>query len=180
MSTKFAKAAGIAAVLTVLLAGPVLADEMTTTSGSSTLEQLKDQRKTLQDQIKAEREKEKEDRAAASAAKAEALRACVAAAVDKREATIDAGWSAYATATTANLSTRRTALAAAWAMTDRTARRTAIQAAWKAWRDSQRATAKTWHAAKQAAWSQFSKDRRACGSGASSEAPENSSVDASL
>ncbi len=184
MSFKIARIAGTAAVLTLLLAGPVLAENAgpmrETSSTSSTIESLKDQRKALEDRIKAEREKARADKAAATAAQAEAARACVAAAVDKREVAIAAGWSAYASGTTANLAARRTALAAAWAMTDRAARRTAISAAWKTANEAQRATLKTWRAAKKSAWEQSSKDRRACGPSAASEMSESANADASL
>jgi gas vesicle protein len=191
MVKKFAKAAGAAAIVTMLLSGPVLAQDTatntSTSSGTSTLDQLKEQRKDLQEKIKEERERLKEEREhkkeeekAAREAKAQAMRACIATAVSKREAAIGSGWSTYSASTTAALAARKTALEAAWAKTDRTERKAAVAAAWKSWRETHRKLLADWRKAKKSAWETFSKDRRACGNGAASEAPENSSVDAQL
>ena len=64
--------------------------------------------------------------------------ACMQTAVDAREVSLAAAFSAYADGVKAALDVRRTSLKAAWALTDRDARRDAIRAAWKAFRQSHR------------------------------------------
>lgn len=105
--------------------------------------------------------------------------ACVAAAVDKREAAISAGWDAYAAAVKAAYSARRSALAAAWKLTDKKGRRDALRKAWTDWRKADHDARQDWMKAKHDAWQQFRKDRSACGPGAASEAPENEGNDQS-
>ncbi len=100
---------------------------------------------------------------------------CVASAVAKRESAIQAGFTALSSSWNLALTTRASDLAAAWAMTDKTARNTAIKDAWKKFTASKKAARKAYNDARKASWSQFSTDRKAC---KASNTGENSGGDA--
>ena len=89
--------------------------------------------------------------------------ACVQNAIDKRDTAIIAALDTYHTAIVATLTTRKNALKAAWALTDRKARRAAINAAWKQFRADSRTAMRTLSTAKNNAWKQFRTDRKVCG-----------------
>lgn len=88
--------------------------------------------------------------------------ACVAKAVDARETAVGTAFDALNTSLKSALSTRKTSLAAAWVLTDGTARSTAIKAAWKAFKDTSRAAHKTAKLAKKDAWKGFKAAVSAC------------------
>ena len=67
----------------------------------------------------------------------------------------------------AGLQARMTALDAAWSLTDSKARNAAIKAAWTAWAQASSSAAKAMRTAKNAAWTQFRADGKACGAPAS-------------
>jgi hypothetical protein len=160
------------------LALPVLAEDSMTTSATGTPMT----RHEIQDKLKGEREKLMGERKAQLAQLGETARVCLAAAVDKREAAVGAAFAAFSTSMTSALSTRRTALAAAWALTDAAARNAATKAAWQAWNTAAKSARQTLNAARRTAWSTFSTDRKACRPSTSIgvEAHESSSVDSSL
>jgi hypothetical protein len=88
---------------------------------------------------------------------------CVQNAIDKRETAIIAALDTYHTAIITALNTRKTSLKAAWALTDRKARREAVATAWKQFRTDSNKLIRTLSAAKKSAWKQFATDRKACG-----------------
>lgn len=106
--------------------------------------------------------------------------ACVAAAVAKREAAIGTAFSTFSTAAQAALSARATALSAAWAMTDKTARRSAIKAAWRAYTTAIKASRKDLNTARHNAWAGFRTDTKACGPAATADEPASEGSDANL
>jgi len=89
--------------------------------------------------------------------------ACMKPAVLKREDALAVSADVYATALKTSLAARRTALLAAWDLTDATARQTAISAAWSAFQNSRATALNTHKVARNAAWAQFGVDRKACG-----------------
>ena len=88
---------------------------------------------------------------------------CIQVAVGKRDDAIGAAVGTLATTLQQALSARKTALQAAWAMTDRKARRDALKAAWATYKTAARQARKTLTSADKAAWDQFRNDRKACG-----------------
>ncbi len=88
--------------------------------------------------------------------------ACVAVAVDVRETAVGAAFTAMNNSLTSALSTRKTSLAAAWVMSDGTARANAINAAWKAFKDARHTAEKTAHTAQKDAWTGFKSAVKAC------------------
>lgn len=88
--------------------------------------------------------------------------ACVATAVDKREVAIQTALDTSYNTTKTALSTRRTALAAAWKLSDRTERREAIKTAWHAFKGTWKTAEKQLRADRKAAWKLFRTAARAC------------------
>lgn len=95
--------------------------------------------------------------------------ACMQAAVDKRDTALSAAVDAFASAIKSALDARKGALKAAWALTDKKARRAAIRAAWKAWTTSSQGARRDLNNARKAAWTQFYADRKSCGRGAAAD-----------
>lgn len=90
---------------------------------------------------------------------------CIQTAIDKRDNAIIAAVDKHATTIKDALATRRDALKAAWAITDRKARRQAIKDARTAYTKTVRQSRKDLNAARKATWKQYYKDRKACGKG---------------
>lgn len=88
--------------------------------------------------------------------------ACVQTAVGKRDDAIISAFSAFSTATSAALSARKTALVAAWGITDKKARRAAIKKAWNDFTAATKTARRTLNSARKTAWTQYAKDVRAC------------------
>lgn len=106
--------------------------------------------------------------------------ACIQAAIDKRDNAIIAAVDTFHDAAKSALQTRRDALKAAWALTDRDARRKAIRSAWENYRKSVRQARQDLNKVRRAAWAQYKTDRRACGKGVSSDEGIGAGVDAQL
>ena len=105
---------------------------------------------------------------------------CMQNAVDKRDTAVIAGFDAYHTSVSSALLTRKTALVAAWGLTDVTARNAAIRVAWKDYRTALSNARKTLRTARLAAWKQFHTDRRACKGPNNSNEANGQGVDATL
>ncbi len=90
--------------------------------------------------------------------------ACMATAVDTREAALVAGMTTYGSSIVSLLQTRQGALKAAWGKTVVQERRTAIQSAWKDYRTARATAQKNWRDAKKSAWDTFTTSAKACGS----------------
>ena len=88
--------------------------------------------------------------------------ACIQTAVDAREQSIGAAFSAFSTTESAALTARASALHTAWAITDATARRAARSAAWSTYTTANRSAFSTLRAARKAAWSAFATASKAC------------------
>lgn len=110
-------------------------------------------------------------------AKNNAAIACVAIAVNTREAAIGQSFTAYATAQSAALSTRATALNAAWGAVSTTpeAVRKAVNAAWSTYKDAHKAAVKTHNAATAAAWNTFRAAANTCRAGSTVSVDSRSS-----
>ncbi len=87
---------------------------------------------------------------------------CVQTAVEKRENAIIAAFDVFSTSSKTALQTRRDALKAAWALTEKKARKAAIKKVWNDFtvttRNSRRALNKT----RAAVWKQYKKELKAC------------------
>jgi predicted negative regulator of RcsB-dependent stress response len=101
---------------------------------------------------------------------------CVATAVAKREAAIQSAFSTFSSSMTAAFQTRSTALAAAWAMTDKTARNSAIKAAWSTFNESAKMAKRTYNTDRLSTWNQFSTDRKTCHAPATGESASADSI----
>lgn len=89
--------------------------------------------------------------------------ACMQTAVDKRDTAIMAAVDAYAVSVKTALTTRKDALKAAWALTDKAQRETASKAAWTAFSGTWKKASQSTKAARKAAWATFKTDAKACG-----------------
>ena len=85
------------------------------------------------------------------------------AAVEKRDTAIIAGVDTYTASVKAALQTRKDAIKAAWALTDKNARNNAIKAAWTAFQGTWKKTSQGMKATKKTAWQTFRADAKACG-----------------
>lgn len=106
--------------------------------------------------------------------------ACMQAAVDKRDGAVIAGLDAYYPSVKSALEARRSALKAAWGLSERKARREAIRVAWDAFKGTWRTASKNLRNAKNAAWKQFNADAKACKVNPSAEGENGQSLDAGL
>ncbi len=105
--------------------------------------------------------------------------ACMATAVDKRDSAIEVVVDTYASTVKMALETRKTALKAAWGMSDVKARRQAINEAWNAYKKSVKSARRVFKTSRNAAWSQFRTDAKVC-HGSSSEDNGGAGSDAQL
>jgi len=106
--------------------------------------------------------------------------ACIQTAIETRDSAIINAVSAHASAQTSALSTRKTALKTAWAITDQKARREALRNAWKAFTTASQSARKTFRDAQHAAWKKFNTDRKACGTQGISDDTGNEGHDSQL
>ncbi|MEK7493863.1 MAG: hypothetical protein AAB630_01765 [Patescibacteria group bacterium] len=106
--------------------------------------------------------------------------ACIKSAVEKRDTAIIAAFDTLHDSAKTALTARKTALLAAWDITDRTARRAALKAAWKTYGDAIKSARATFRDARLAAWKQFRTDSKACGKSATSDDKTESGIDAKL
>ena len=109
-----------------------------------------------------------EERHATSTAATAANIACVAAAVDAREAALDTGVGTFASDINAAYTARKSALATAYAQTDPGAIRTSVKTAWKTFAAALRLAGKNWKTVQRGAWEQFKTAVKACGPGSAS------------
>ena len=89
--------------------------------------------------------------------------ACVQKAVDTRESAIDTAFGTFSTSISAALTARKSALHAAWGLTDAKERRAARKKAWSDFRSASRAAHKVLKDARHNSWSAFEKAAKACG-----------------
>jgi hypothetical protein len=105
---------------------------------------------------------------------------CMQNAVEKRDSSVATAWDVHAAAIKGGLSARKTALKAAWGLTERKARREALRTAWRTWRETARTAVRTWRKAKGDAWHGFQKARKECGPGAAADDVGSSGSDAEI
>lgn len=106
--------------------------------------------------------------------------ACAASAITVRETAIVAAWDAQHDAVKTAFQNRSASLGAAWALTDKKARRTAIKAAWDQNRKDAKAARDAWKTARQNAWNAFKTARTACGPNLAGEDGTTSAADNQL
>lgn len=87
---------------------------------------------------------------------------CVKAAVDKRETAIQSAMDTFHNSVKTALQNRKTALLAAWNITNTQQRKAAILKAWQTFRTEYKNAKKAFNDARKAAWTQFGADRKAC------------------
>lgn len=88
--------------------------------------------------------------------------ACAQTAVEKRDNAIISAFDTFSASAKAALQSRKDALKAAWAITDRKARRAAIKKAWNDFTAAIKTARKTLNSARKAAWTQYAKDLKDC------------------
>lgn len=134
-------------VLSFLVSGLVLADENTSSVG---------------DQGNDKKVEKVEKPALFNSSNSNIDIACVKTAVETRENAISTALDTFNTSVKTSLQTRKTALLAAWSLTDNAARKTAIKAAWKTFNTEYKVARKAFSTTKKTAWNQFSVARKAC------------------
>ena len=87
---------------------------------------------------------------------------CMQNAVEKRDTAIMAGVDAYSAAVKTALMTRKDALKAAWALTDKTQRNAALKTAWTAFEGTWKKASAAMKTARNGAWTAFKTDSKAC------------------
>ena len=105
--------------------------------------------------------------------------ACIQGAIVERDNAVIASVTTYHTAIINALTARRDAFSAAYAITDRQDRKKALRDALSDFKDARRAASETFRKAKDAAWSEFAKDRKACGVGPQ-DGQGNSKLDSAI
>ncbi len=88
--------------------------------------------------------------------------ACMVSAVDKRDTAIIGAVDAFSTAVKTALETRRDALKAAWAISDKTQRNAALKAAWAGFQGTWKTASQALRTQKKDAWSAFNADAKQC------------------
>jgi hypothetical protein len=87
---------------------------------------------------------------------------CVRSAIATREASVRSSYATMMNGMLAALDTRATALANAWMLEDKTARRSARDTAWKTWKNTSKTTRETYRNARDTAWKTFHTSIKAC------------------
>jgi hypothetical protein len=82
---------------------------------------------------------------------------CMSAAIDTRETALMTAWDELSTSIKTGLTDRKSALSAAWALTDLKARNAGIVAAWKEWRTDKKAAHTEFRKDRKSAWEAFKK-----------------------
>lgn len=163
-------ASGIAAALTISVAMPAFAESGSDDSSSSVSSSSSSSSRKSDDGRMRKEDKSKKGVVVDSA--------CMQAAVEKRDSAIIAGVDTYTASVKAGLQTRKDAIKAAWALTDKTARNNAMKAAWAAFQGTWKKASQGMKAVKKTAWQTFRTDAKACGQTGADSSGE--SVDASL
>lgn len=96
---------------------------------------------------------------------------CVRLAVEKRENAIQAAFDTMSSLMKSALQARKSALMAAWNITDAAERKTAVKDAWAKFKKSKKDAQSAYRKSRLAAWAQFKKDRALCGQGPTGENP---------
>jgi len=87
---------------------------------------------------------------------------CVQKAIEKRESAVQTAFDVASDSIKSALQARKSALLAAWAITDNVQRKAAVKAAWAKFKQDRKAAQKTFKQTRDAAWKQFKTDRKAC------------------
>jgi len=87
---------------------------------------------------------------------------CMITAVDTRDSAIIAAWETFSGSVKTALQTRKDALKAAWAKTDKKERKEAIKTAWNNYKSAIKTARKALNEARKAAWKKFNSDRKIC------------------
>ncbi len=82
---------------------------------------------------------------------------CVQTAVETRETALISGWGDFNETITTALGERKTALKAAWGLTDKKAQKTAIAGAWKEWKKDSKSAHVEMKKDRKSAWDAFKK-----------------------
>lgn len=106
--------------------------------------------------------------------------ACIQAAVTTRDNSMITAVDTYQASIKSALSARRDALVAAYALTDRTARRTAVNAAWNAFRTGHKTAKTAFSTTRKAVWNKFTTDRKTCKVGFTADENVGRGVDSNL
>lgn len=106
--------------------------------------------------------------------------ACLANAAERRDNSIIAAFDGYHASVKTALEARRDGLKTAFGITDKAQRQAAVRNAWNTYKSTQKKAKDTLKNARNAAWSKFNADRKACGPGATGEDKTPSGVDAQL
>ena len=88
---------------------------------------------------------------------------CIAAAVSTREASLGAAVTTLNSDVSSAYSSRASALAAGYALTDKTSIHTAVRNAWQTFGAALKLGRKSWQSAREGAWTQFRAAAKACG-----------------
>ena len=107
---------------------------------------------------------------------------CMSTAVDVRDTAMINAYDSYSVSVKALLTTRRSALKAAWLVADADAREDAVLKAWVDFRTSLKTAKQTFKEARQKAWDTFKDTRKTCGGGkeANEKPASGDAVDAQL
>ncbi len=89
---------------------------------------------------------------------------CMQSAIEKRDSGIIAAVENYAVSVKLGLTSRKDGLKAAWNQMDKKQRSSAIKLAWSAFSGTWKKANAALQASRKSAWSQYERDRKACGS----------------
>lgn len=101
---------------------------------------------------------------------------CIKTALEKRENTVISAVTTYQGSNLTALTTRKTALLAAWDKTTKSEVKTAVAAAWKAYKTSLSTLKSTLHTARDAAWKAYKTEVKTCKSTSLVESVDTSSA----
>lgn len=87
---------------------------------------------------------------------------CIQTAVDAREQAVLSALGTYTSSVVSAFQTKKTALYAAWALSDAAQRKAAIKNAWTVFAQSKKSARETYKSARQTAWSTFKKTAKTC------------------
>ena len=106
--------------------------------------------------------------------------ACIQNAIEKRDTVISVGVDTFATSMKSDLSTRKEALKAAWAITKAQDRRAARKAAWATYSKSAKDAHTALKTVRNSAWSVYKTDLKSCKVGDAGEGPADTLSSTSL
>ena len=112
--------------------------------------------------VKANLKTEAKLRAEKKAAERAVNVSCIQAAVEKRDTALVSAVGTFSTSIQSALTTRRDALKAAWAQTDRTARKNALQTAWNSYKKSTRSSKEILKSSRKSAWDTYKTEAKSC------------------